>query len=159
MKLHIEIDDQAPEEPELTLRCRTHNEACLRLERLLATAMQTEHSPPLILTLGDTEYYIPQDHVLFFETDGAGRITAHTAKSLYYTASTLSALERTLPPHFMRVSKSCILNTAAVTSLTHSITGSGEVAFAHTEKRVYISRAYFKVVKEKIHRMHFPTES
>ena len=156
MKLRIEIDSLAPEEPEVTLRCRTRSEACLRLERLLSEAMQSEHSPPLLLTLGDTEYFIPQREVLFFETDGQGRITAHTAKNLYYTASTLSALEHTLPSQFMRVSKSCILNTAAVTSLTHSLTGSGEVAFAKTEKRVYISRAYFKVVKEKIHRMHFP---
>ena len=56
----------------------------------------------------------------------------------------------------MRVSKSCILNTAAVRALTHNITGSGEVTFDGCEKKVYISRAYFKVVKEKIHRMHLP---
>ena len=158
MKLHIEIDPTGPEQPEVTLRCRTRNEACMRLERLLSEVIQAEHSPSLVLTLGDTEYFISQDSVLFFETDGQGRITAHTAKNLYYTGATLSALERTLPPHFMRVSKSCILNTAAVTSLTHSITGSGEVAFARSEKKVYISRAYFKVVKEKIHRMHLPGE-
>ena len=158
MKLHIEIDPTAPDEPEITLRCRARSEACLRLERLLSEAIQAEHSPPLLLTLGDTEYFVPQNEILFFETDGTGRITAHTAKSLYYIASTLSALEQTLPSAFLRVSKSCILNTAAVTALTHSITGSGEVAFARTEKKVYISRAYFKVVKEKIHRMHFPTQ-
>lgn len=158
MKLHIEIAPEAPSEPEVTLRCRTRCEAFIRLEQLLAQEVHTGHSPPLLLTRGETEYFIPQNEVLFFETDGAGRITAHTAKHLYYTTATLSALERTLPSHFMRVSKSCILNTAAVTSLTHSITGSGEVAFDRTEKTVYISRAYFKVVKEKIHRMHFPTD-
>ena len=156
MKLHIEIDPAAPKEMEITLRCRERNEDCLRLERLLEQEMQTGQSPPLLLTLGDTEYYIPRSEILFFETDGQGRITAHTAKHLYYTAYRLFELERLLPFQFMRVSKSCILNTAAVVALTHHITGSGEVAFANCEKRVYISRAYFKVVKEKIHRMHLP---
>jgi DNA-binding LytR/AlgR family response regulator len=95
---------------------------------------------------------------LFFETDGQGRITAHTADALYYTFSTLRQLEDTLPNYFMRVSKSCILNTAAVCSLTHSLTGAGEVMFEGCDHRVYISRSYFKVVKEKIHRMHLPGE-
>ncbi|MBQ7338072.1 MAG: LytTR family transcriptional regulator [Clostridia bacterium] len=158
MKLHIEIDPAFPEEIEITLRCQRRTEESARLERLLENAMQNEYSPPLLLTLGDTEYYIPQRSILFFETDGQGRVTAHTAKNIYYTASRLFELESTLPSHFMRVSKSCILNTAAVTALTHSITGSGEVMFGGTEKKVYISRAYFKVVKEKIHRIHFPNQ-
>ena len=85
MKLHIEIDPAASEEMEITLRCRERNEACLRLERLLEQELRTGQSPPLLLTLGDTEYYIPRTEILFFETDGQGRITAHTAKRLYYT--------------------------------------------------------------------------
>ncbi len=158
MKLHIEIDPTAPEEPQVTLRCRQRDEQCAHLERLLEGVLQSRHSPPLLLTRGDTEYYVPIKQLLFFETDGQGRVVAHTATRLYYTAFKLITLENTLPSYFMRVSKSCILNTAAVTSLTHSITGSGEVAFDGCEKRVYISRAYFKVVKEKIHRMHFPVD-
>ena len=66
---------------------------------LLEQELQTGQSPPLLLTLGDTEYYIPRSEILFFETDGQGRITAHTAKHLYYTAYRLFELERLLPVH------------------------------------------------------------
>ena len=159
MKLHIEIDPSAPEELEVTLRCRRRSAQTDHIEQLLSDALQGNSSPHLLLlTSGDTEYFIPQQSILFFETDGQGKVTAHTVNDIYYTAFKLFELEASLPSQFMRVSKSCILNTAAVCALSHSITGSGEVMFEGSEKKVYISRAYFKVVKEKIHRMHFPME-
>ena len=61
------------------------------------------------LCKGSTEYYVPLDEILFFETE-EGVIHAHTRDDIYQTGYRLYELEDMLPGVFMRVSKSTIVN-------------------------------------------------
>lgn len=151
MKLRVEyIPDDEPEE--LVLHTHRNSDRGLQVLRSLEHVLDTETE--MILTLGDTEYYVPRRSILFFETVD-GKVTAHTAKHMYYTSHKLYELESLMPSSFVRVSKSCILNAAAISALSHNLTGDGRVAFRGTDKIVYVSRSYYKILKEKIYDMRF----
>ncbi len=141
LKVRIEIGEQ--NEDEIVIRCRRFTDEIQHLQRLLQDA---QHPTELSLTLGDSEYFVPIQSLLFFETDGTGRLTAHTAKQMFYTDLSLRTLEQILPYTFMRVSKSCILNSSLVSSMTRSVTGAGTVRFSGCEKIAYVSRMYYKAL-------------
>ena len=153
MKFRLEIRSDAEEE--LVLRCKTRTRRICELERTLSSLI--EHPSDLVLTQNDTEYYIPKNEILFFETEG-GRVTAHTAKEAYQTAFRLYELESLIPRCFLRVSKSCVLNAEAVHSLSRSLTGTGEVRFVDSEKHVFVSRAYYKYLRERIYQLRVQRE-
>lgn len=68
---------------------------------------------------------------------------------IYQTKYKLYELEEMLPGYFMRISKSSILNIRKIFSLTKSIS-SCVVEFADSPKQVYVSRYYYKPLKEKL---------
>ena len=107
LKVKIEIDPEAPE-CEVTIRCGKVDEEVLRIQRLLT------ESPAQVAQISffeeDSEYFLPLDAVLFFETDG-GLIRAHTADDEFETKYKLYELEERLPSYYVRISKSTILNT------------------------------------------------
>ncbi len=146
MKLRIEIADDLPED-EVYIRCRAVTDEISRLQRVIQGAA---HKVELQLYIGDTEYYVSPEKILFFET-ADGKVSAHTRDRMYYTDTKLYELEALLPYTFVRVSKSCILNSAHVASLSHSLTGSAEATFFNSYKKAYISRMYYKILKEKIY--------
>ena len=111
----------------------------------------------MALTLGDTEYFVRKQDILFFETVD-GRVKAHTADGMYDTRYKLFELEEIMPASFLRVSKSCILNSAAVRTLSHNLAGASRVTFHGSEKIVYVSRAYYKILREKIESMRIRTD-
>lgn len=153
MKFRLEISAEADEE--ILLRCREYTEKIKELEKTLASL--AEASSDMVLTYEDTEFYVPKKDILFFET-ADGRVAAHTADRMYYTKYKLFELENLMPKSFLRVSKSCVLNAEAVRSLSHGITGTGEVTFIDSDKTVFVSRAYYKYLKERIYQLRFPTE-
>ena len=55
-----------------------------------------------------------------------------------------------LPRNFMRVSKSAILNLNLVYSVEKNITASSLVRFMGTDKIVYVSRIYYKAMKQRL---------
>jgi DNA-binding LytR/AlgR family response regulator len=55
-----------------------------------------------------------------------------------------------LPGNFIRVSKSSILNSAKVRAIHKNITGASEVEFVGSNKKVFVSRNYFKVLMAKL---------
>lgn len=151
MKLRVEIvEDDADEE--IILRCNSKTESIGLIERALEELLDADAE--MAVTLGDTEYYLSKREVLFFETYD-GRVTVHTAQSMYYTRYKLFELETLMPPSFVRVSKSCILNAAKVSSLSHNLTGASRATFYGTDKIVYVSRSYYKLLKEKIYELRF----
>lgn len=154
MKFRLEISPLCEEE-EILLRCREPNARTRELENILSSLADSPSD--MVLHLGDTEYYVPKSEILFFETVD-GKVAAHTKDRMYYTRHRLQALEALLPHSFLRVSKSCILNAEAVYSLSRGLTGTGEVTFAGTDKKVYISRAYHRYLKERIYQLRFPEE-
>lgn len=146
MKINIEFDASLTES-EILIRCPSLDEEAQKLQEALYDAVL--YSKKFICYQENTEYYIPLDSILFFETD-AGRIRAHTAKDVYITKLKLYELEELLPGTFMRVSKSAILNTNHVYSITKNLTASSVVEFTGTHKQVYVSRHYYKPLKFKL---------
>lgn len=71
-------------------------------------------------------------------------------KEIYQTRYKLYELEELLPGQFMRVSKSAILNTSHVYSITKNLSSSSVVQFRNTHKQVYVSRMYYKPLKCKL---------
>ena len=146
IKVKIEID-QSAKDPEITIRCAEVNSEVVRIQRMLSESAQG--TPQIVFHKEDAEYFLPLDNILFFETDG-GRIRAHTAEDEFEAKYKLYELEERLPFYFLRISKSTILNTRKVYSITKNLAGASKVEFQGTYKTVYCSRNYYKALKESL---------
>ena len=69
---------------------------------------------------------------------------------MYYSNYKLYELEQLLPRSFVRISKSCIINTAKVSAVNKNLAGASEVRFLKTHKKVFVSRMYYKIFKERL---------
>lgn len=146
MKIRIETDASLAED-EVIFHCRELSDEILKLQKLLM-----EHSTiakNLVLKKQGTEYFIPMDKILFLETDNK-IVYGHTCDNMYETEYKLYELEAMLPGYFMRISKSAIVNTRRIYSITRNLTASSTIEFAGTTKRAYVSRQYYKLLVDKI---------
>ncbi|MBD5135588.1 MAG: LytTR family transcriptional regulator [Lachnospiraceae bacterium] len=146
MKIKIETDCNISEN-EIIIRCNSINDDIIRLQSLINNTYNNLNQP--VFYKNEKEYYIPLEKILFFETNN-GIVNAHTTNELYLVKNKLYELEEILPGFFTRVSKSTILNTHAVYSITRNITSSSIVEFENTHKQVYVSRYYYKPLQEKL---------
>lgn len=146
MKIIIEIDESLSED-EVLIRCRGLTEQVTEIQKAVSEVVNT--SQRFVFYRGNTEYYLALDEILFFETDGDG-INAHTRDNIYQTKYKLYELEDLLPGCFMRISKSSIVNTNHIYSISRNLTASSVVAFAGTHKQVYVSRYYYKPLVNKL---------
>lgn len=146
MKVQIEIDDSLTEE-EVIIRCRQMDERILKLQEAVSQA--TAGDQCMTLKKGETSYFVPLSEILFFETEGK-LVQAHTASMLYQTEYKLYELEELLPGSFMRISKSTIVNLKHIYSITRNLTASSVVEFHGSNKRVYVSRNYYKALLERL---------
>ncbi|KZL35950.1 LytTR family DNA-binding domain-containing protein [Secundilactobacillus collinoides] len=144
-KVRIEIDDSLTDK-EIVIRTPVYDADVKRLSQQLQFADKAQ--PQLRFFKGDTEYYLDVNDILFFETEDR-QINAHTVDDIFEIHHRLYELEDLLPANFMRISKSAILNTTKIFALTHSISNS-LVAFQHSRKQVYVSRKYYKLLKERL---------
>jgi DNA-binding LytR/AlgR family response regulator len=143
MKVRIDIDENLTE-GEILIRCGKLDE---RTQRIYDTLMDiTKETKQLILYKGNVEYYFSLENILFFETTDNG-ISAHTTDNVFETTYRLYELEEMLPGYFMRVSKSTILNSNHIYSISRNLTASSVVQFVNTHKQVYVSRYYYKSLK------------
>jgi DNA-binding LytR/AlgR family response regulator len=146
MKVRIDIDEQLQEE-EIIIRCSRLDEKTQELyQMLMGSVNQPKH---LVLFKEHTEYFLPIDQILFFETTESC-ISAHTADNIFQTEYRLYELEEMLPRCFMRVSKSTIVNLNHIYSITRNLTASSVVQFLNTHKQVYVSRYYYKPLKSRL---------
>ena len=146
MKIKIEIDESLSED-EVLIRCRGLTEQVTEIQKAVSEVVNT--SKRFVFYKGNTEYYLALEEILFFETDGDG-INAHTRDNIYQTKYKLYELEDLLPGCFMRISKSSIVNTNHIYSISRNLTASSVVAFAGTHKQVYVSRYYYKPLVNKL---------
>lgn len=143
MKIKIEIDENLMEE-EILIRGSCLTEEMAAVQKAVAQVLARRQT--LTFYKKETEYYIPLDEILFFETEGNGTC-AHTLSDVYTVKHKLYELEQVLPRNFIRVSKSTILNVSKVYSVERNLTASSIVQFAGTHKQVYVSRYYYKSLK------------
>ena len=103
------------------------SERANRLDAALAQAVQTARPASLKLVSAGRTELVPTDQILSLSGAGdyvelrftSGRTALHNA--------TLSALEEALPTTFLRVHRSCIVNTAFVESLEREAGGGGRL--------------------------------
>ena len=145
LKLITEVCDIR--EDEIIIRCKSRTEGIKYIEAMLENLLYSDAK--LSLYHGDTEYFILANEVLYFETEEKS-VLAHTAENVYGTEYSLRELEKLLPDIFIRASKSCIINTSRIYAINKNITGSSEVFFYGTDKKVYVSRMYYKALREKL---------
>ncbi len=146
LKVKIEIDPDI-DDCEVVIRCSGVSEKVTEIQKLL-----TKSSPgvsQISLYKDDSEYFIPLESVLFFETEG-GSIRAHTANDKFDVKYRLYELVEKLPSYFLRISKSAILNTRRIYSITKNLTGASKIEFQDTYKTVYCSRNYYRALKDMI---------
>lgn len=146
MKVRIEIEETLQEE-EVIIRCSRMDEQIMRIQAaVMEHAGGRQH---IALKNGDTEYYLPLEDVLFFETENK-TVFAHTRDKMLETEYKLYELEELLPGSFMRISKSAIVNLEPIYSITRNLTASSVVEFVHSHKQVYVSRNYYKPLVERL---------
>ena len=148
MKIRIEHS----ENEEIIIRCREENEKIRMLRTSIEEALHGENV--ISLTKDDTEYFLPKHEILFFESYG-GKVYAHTCDSVYTSKNKLFELEKLLPMSFVRISKSAIVNVNRISTLKRELVGNGELSFRGCDKKVYFSRAYYKLLQYKINEMRF----
>lgn len=149
MKIQIEVDGKI-EENIVVVKCNELNSEVLELQRILTDVLT--HRKQITFYKGDIDYYLSLDEILFFETVVNG-ISAHTINNVYQVKYKLYELVELLPSRFLRVSKSTILNTDCIYSITRNLTASSIVEFQNTHKKVYVSRNYYKLLKTKLEEM------
>lgn len=145
VKVRIEVDEN--NEEEIVIRCQSLRPHIMKLQQMLVE--DGNRSGQLVLYKGDVEYYINLSEILFFETENS-LVIAHTAKDAYETRKKLYELENLLPGAFLRISKSAIVNTDKIYAINRNLTASSAIEFQGTHKQIYVSRAYYKLLKEKM---------
>ena len=140
MKVRLEIDDTLNED-EIVIRTKEYTDDL----KQLIHSFQAKPKVPFFKQ--NTEYYLDLDAILFFESDN-GTVFAHTTNDMFSTPKKLYELENILPSYFLRISKSTIVNIQKIYSLSHSVS-SHLITFQNSHKQVYVSRMYYKVLKER----------
>ena len=146
MKIRIEVDNKIKED-EVLIRCSEISEEVKKIQSMLNDIVA--YKKYITFYRDDTEYYFSLEEILFFDTEENG-ICAHTISNIYSVKYKLYELEELLPGYFMRVSKSTILNTNHIYSITRSLSSASKVEFQNTHKQVYVSRYYYKPLKIKL---------
>ena len=145
LKIRIEMSEGVQEE--VVIRCREITPEIIRLQQLLSG--DSDRSNQFLLYKGDTEYYLNVNDIIFFETEG-NAVMAHTKNDMYETRRKLYELAELLGGRFQRISKSAIVNVDKVYSIKRNVTSSSAIEFQGTHKQIYVSRAYYKVLREKL---------
>ena len=145
LKIRIEMSEGVQEE--VVIRCREITPEIIRLQQLLSG--NSDRSNQFLVYKGDTEYYLNVNDIIFFETEG-NAVMAHTKNDMYETRRKLYELEELSGGRFQRISKSAIVNVDKVYSIKRNVTSSSAIEFQGTHKQIYVSRAYYKVLREKL---------
>ncbi len=146
MKIRVEVEPDL-KDTEVVIRCNEVNETVIQLQNLINQAEKEKKR--IVFYKDDTEFFIPLSNVLFFETSGE-QVWAHTADDEFLVKFKLYELENMLPEMFMRVSKSTILNTAKIYSILRNLTAASKIEFYQSKKTVFVSRFYYKELKNKL---------
>ena len=146
MKVHIEWIEGLPED-EVIIRCGRVDDRMQRIQRYILD--QSKQVSEMVFYKENQEFYFPLEQVLFFETEG-DFIFAHTAKDEYKIRYRLFELNEILPRYFIRTSKSAIVNTLQIYSITRSITASSRIQFKDSHKHIYVSRHYYNDLRNRL---------
>ncbi|WP_294375106.1 LytTR family DNA-binding domain-containing protein [uncultured Clostridium sp.] len=146
MKIQINIDESL-QDLEVIIKCPEMDETVQTLQKYISDISNRKSN--LIFYQNEKEFYFSFKSILFFETS-ENKVYAHTKDAIYQVQHKLYELEEILPAYFMRISKSTIINTREIYSITKNITSSSKVEFRGSHKTVYVSRNYYKALKDTL---------
>ena len=146
MKIHIELVEDLPED-EVTIRCGRVDDTIQKIHQYILE--QTQSPVKLTFYKDNQAFYFPMGDVLFFETEGE-HIYAHTSDDAFRIKYRLYELEELLPRNFIRTSKSAIVNTRKIYSVTRNLTASSLIKFAGSHKQIYVSRYYYSGLRQRL---------
>ena len=144
MKLRIELTDGSVED-EVVIHCGRVDSNVQKLQEFILNLS----SPQMTFYKGTQEFFLPLEEILFFETEGE-QVFAHSALDAYKVKYRLYELEEILPRHFTRAAKGTIVNTKHIYAIARNLTSSSKIIFSGTHKHIYVSRHYYKSLKEKM---------
>ncbi|WP_085833595.1 LytTR family DNA-binding domain-containing protein [Clostridium merdae] len=143
MKLIIHENSDITE-TEITIDCKEIDE---RLQKLVRQIKQYTYLFPVRTECGQS--LLSAEDVYYIDSVDSNTFI-YTEKEVYSSQETLSELENKLiDSTFVRISKSCILNTAFLKSV-QPLWNSRLEAFLMNEEKLIISRHYVKNIREKI---------
>ena len=146
MKVRIEIENNLIED-EVIIRCSEINNNIQKIQTAISNVTSTMQK--IVALKENKEVYLPLEQILFFETNN-NSVDVHTAHDTYSSKYRLYELEEILPNAFLRISKSTIVNSNHIFSITRNLTSSSLIQFYDTHKQVYVSRYYYKDLRKKI---------
>ena len=146
MKIRIELTDGKTED-EIIIRCGRVDDRIQKIQEYILE--QSSQNLSMTFYKQNEEFYFPLDDVLFFETEDE-HLYAHTANDEYRIKYRLYELEEILPRHFVRASKSTIVNMTQVFSISRNLTASSLIQFKGSHKHVYVSRHYYKGLRQRL---------
>ena len=151
MKIRIEVIPGI-RETEIVIQCREVDEAISKIQKAISDTTTRKQS--FIFFKEEREYFFSLDEIVFFET-ADNQMHAHTGSDVFQVKYRLYELEEILPGNFMRVSKSTILNTDRIISITKNLASANTVSFTETHKQVFVSRYYYRALKDKLESRRF----
>lgn len=145
VKIHIELVNGLDED-EVLIRCGRVDENIQKLQQYI---LDLSSEPQIVFYKQNQEFYFPLNEVLFFETEDE-YIYAHTANDSYRIKYRMYELEDMLPKNFVRTAKSAIVNITQIHSIERNITASSLIQFIGSHKQVYVSRYYYKDLRQRL---------
>ena len=146
MKVRIELSDDGSQD-EVIIRCGRVDDTVQKIQDFIREL--SAQKALLTFYKDNEEFYFPVDDVLFFETEGE-YVYAHTARDAYRTKYRLYELEELLPRYFIRCSKSAVINSKQIYSITKNLTASSLITFNNSHKHVYVSRNYYQRLRQSM---------
>jgi len=144
VKLRIEISDECTED-EVIIRCGGISEDVGKIQAYI----QSLATQKLTFYKGNQAFYLTLEEILFFETEGE-QVYAHTRDDAFRVRHRLYELETMLSRAFVRVAKGTIVNMARIYAIHRNLTASSQIQFMGTHKHVYVSRHYYRALKERM---------
>lgn len=141
MNIIFKMDNNINDD-DIVILYKNRNEYIENLEK-------TFNNQKMIFYKREQEHYLDLSNIIFFETD-ENSISAHTNNDTYFIKYKLYELEKILPNNFIRVSKSSIVNINNIRSINRNITSSSLIEFYNTYKKLYVSRFYYRNLKERL---------
>jgi len=144
VKLRIELTDGSTED-EIVIRCGRVDDNVQKIQEFILSLS----APRMTFYKGSQEYYLPLEEILFFETEGE-QVFAHTPGDAFKVKHRLYELEEILPRPFIRAAKGTIVNTKQIYAINRNLTSASRISFPDTHKHIYVSRHYYKSLREKM---------
>ena len=150
MKIKYEFDETLTDDT-IVINFHPQNSQIENIKTIIAENNVT----PISVYKREQELFLQPNEILFFETDN-DIVYAHTINHNYEIKLKLYEIEQLDVLSFIRISKSSIININQIYSIEKTFGAGSLIKFRNTHKEVYVSRLYYKLLKEKLKgRVHY----